>query len=900
MAKVLELLLKEGSGLTVNDSSGNANHGEISNGVWQQLNNAIQRNVVYLEGGYIKVPQSESLNLTTFTASIWFNRTRMVDEILLNSQDHSAYPSPGGILVYLLADGRLCFTPSNGTVHYYIYSTKTLGYGWHRVSVSIGFNVAKIYVDGEVDGSQNVTGQFYPSADLVIGQYGENGGDNFKGQIGTVEVYNTPLNSEEEAAEYLAEMEQFMGLLPPSQVTGLQMVDARYNALSLIWNENILSEGVDGYRLYQDDVLIAELKTTSFIASNLLPQHYYTFKVTAWSEAGEGSPALLTVSTPARGTATSAAIYITPAIQTRKILPDTATPGTPGNKIELRSGKGCLVPASFVVKANAGAISQLQATVSGGNLPTGNVDIKAVGCWMQSPDKYYAMDSVLTPELLLKDEALVRVTYHTGVDGNLWGSNFVKVNGGYVFCGNSDPELAGDPNFPDRPKYMEEVVWPDMMLKPEDFPVSDADTLQPVEIPAGQNRQFWITVKIPADMTAGLYATQISLDSPSGHIATLDLEVEVLSFALPAYPLTDNVYYDGHMQDGWPDGSIGRTYKSDAQLRAEYQDMFDHGVNYPMCSQSWDNLDYFGRVLDIIFETGFPTDRLYLMGKESNLGYGTPTDQATLDAIRSEVSAVVQFCHNKGFSDIYFYGIDEHHSISPQLPAWEAIHAGGGKVFVADRDGFFNAEGRAVLDHLNDSTETNWSAIAEKWHQAGNQICQYSNPQCGLEDPVAYRRYLGLQIWQADLDGVMDWSYQGHYGYAWNEYSYGFRHDLYNIHGYMMTYPTINGVVDTLQWEGWREGVTDLRYVKMLEDTIAEKKAEGQDTTEAEAFMTSLLSLNTTDANLDFNLVRENIIDQILILLGEIVPPPAPTSNSLGIIFAAAAPFLLALASEKK
>lgn len=30
------------------------------------------------------------------------------------------------------------------------------------------------------------------------------------------------------------------------------------------------------------------------------------------------------------------------------------------------------------------------------------------------------------------------------------------------------------------------------------------------------------------------------------------------------------------------------------------------------------------------------------------------------------------------------------------------------------------------------------------------------------------------------------------------------------------TYPTVNGVVDTIQWEGFREAVDDVRYVSTL------------------------------------------------------------------------------------
>jgi len=36
------------------------------------------------------------------------------------------------------------------------------------------------------------------------------------------------------------------------------------------------------------------------------------------------------------------------------------------------------------------------------------------------------------------------------------------------------------------------------------MPIKDAATLQPVDIPAGTQKQFWVTVNIPSDAVAGI------------------------------------------------------------------------------------------------------------------------------------------------------------------------------------------------------------------------------------------------------------------------------------------------------------------------------------------------------------------------------------------------------------
>ncbi len=55
-----------------------------------------------------------------------------------------------------------------------------------------------------------------------------------------------------------------------------------------------------------------------------------------------------------------------------------------------------------------------------------------------------------------------------------------------------------------------------------------------------------------------------------------------------------------------------------------------------------------------------------------------------------------------------------------------------------------------------------------------------------------------------------------------------------------MTYPTADGVIDTVQWEGFREGIDDVRYVCALEAAIARAKldpAKVQEAARAEAWL---------------------------------------------------------------
>jgi hypothetical protein len=149
---------------------------------------------------------------------------------------------------------------------------------------------------------------------------------------------------------------------------------------------------------------------------------------------------------------------------------------------------------------------------------------------------------------------------------------------------------------------------------------------------------------------------------------------------------------------------------------------------------------------------------------------------------------------------------------------------------------------------------------AAKWHSSGKKIMSYSNPQLGLEMPLTYRINYGLMLWQIDYDGEIGYSYQQAYGNIWNDWDDPGNH--YKDH--VMAYPTSNGVIDTIQWEAFREGITDLRYLDTLQSTIIKAKTAGKDTSAAETWLANLKSSNLTTQNLDS--VRNSMISYILCL----------------------------------
>ena len=152
---------------------------------------------------------------------------------------------------------------------------------------------------------------------------------------------------------------------------------------------------------------------------------------------------------------------------------------------------------------------------------------------------------------------------------------------------------------------------------------------------------------------------------------------------------------------------------------------------------------------------------------------------------------------------------------------------------------------------------------AAKWHSVGHKIWCYGNPQSGVEDPQAYRRNFGLLLWQNDYDGAATFAYVFPFGSPWND----FDDPTYRDH--LFVYPTINGIIDTIAWEGYREGVDDVRYVTTLLSAIkrAEKFGDKSDRKDAAIAKQYLETLDIEQR--DLYTVRYEIIGHLLKLWKE-------------------------------
>lgn len=523
------------------------------------------------------------------------------------------------------------------------------------------------------------------------------------------------------------------------------------------------------------------------------------------------------------------ATFTVPAMSNARILPTEAViPGEPGRPLQLSGCPDEYESASFVLLPLADisgvAVRAGDLTGDAGTIPAGNVDVKYVKVWYQAGRSITDLrNRQPVPELLLNDPALVRVDFDeqhnylrsTGADGTET----------YLLASGETSEML-------------EGVRP-----------IDADTLQPIDLPTLRLQQYWVTVHVPEDAAPGTYAGELTISSEGNPDTRLPVELTVHDFELADAPLTYSVYYRAKLHEsGEP--TITSELRSEEQYLAEMRDCLAHGVLYPTLYQGYHEV-LLPRALELRAEAGLPTERLFSLG----LSTGAPQDDAALQALRERTRQWLAMAERFGYEKLYVYGIDEARGdrLAAQRAAWKAVQEEGAHTFVACYYGTFEAMGDlldvAVLAHRPDPEE------AAKFHGVGSEVFTYAFPQVGPEEPETFRRNYGLVLWQANFDGAMDYAYQHGFEHVWND----FDSNRYRDHNF--TYPTVNGVVGTVQWEGFREAVDDTRYMATLLAAI-EACDNAQVKAQAQAWVDAL------DPQRDLDEVRAEMVGHIRRCLG--------------------------------
>jgi len=344
---------------------------------------------------------------------------------------------------------------------------------------------------------------------------------------------------------------------------------------------------------------------------------------------------------------------------------------------------------------------------------------------------------------------------------------------------------------------------------PSDPPSSSTKTT----VKKNTSRQFAITLDIPSSMVAGTYTGTITTSTTSG-TKTIPISVVVHNFTLPAIDKTVAIY--NHSQF---DSTSSDMYVTQALYQKQTQNMYEHGIN---------GLVFYG------FNSAYPSIAA---------GSGLTKFGAFLNT--SNIVNEVGWLNQNGFTP-YIYGIDEpslyradagRNLIPEQLAVSKIIHTDQGEVVTAITKDWADRLNDSSQFPMTDSTGKNYTFAEGKLDlsnlavESGDtltvnyfsgllkndgSVTKATNPevyywQLNREDPRINRFYTGYHLWLTGLSGVFPYVYQKLVNDPFNDFdpSSGDERDL-NV-----VYPSIEGGIDTIEWEAFRVGLDDYRLLQL-------------------------------------------------------------------------------------
>lgn len=497
--------------------------------------------------------------------------------------------------------------------------------------------------------------------------------------------------------------------------------------------------------------------------------------------------------------------YVVPAQSSVIRLADEyPSDGRYNGEIVIIAAKDEYEPASFSLYPLADAenvtleISDLK-TAEGSLFPKNKLDLKVVKIWYQNGNGWFSYFAdpglTLVPELLVHDEKLITVDTDK------------KANYARVFDNSSSKQS--------NQKQNSKQVWIsaprelDLNFDHYDPGFIDADSLAPVTLQTGQFKQFMLTAHVTKDIAAGLYKGSIQVSAQGRAAVSLPVSLRVLPFVLPL-PMT---YHEldkpllVSLMNAWPVLPVNHP-----AMLPSLQNLRQHNMLHTAPGLNQRNPGNVEALVPLMKEAGFETKPI--IHRHAFSGYGSQGRAAMswneLMHYDIQVKRWAAFYEkNFGHTDVYLGFGDEPGAqwIMNVRPFWRLTNKNGLKTQLAGHEQLF-AKGGYLLDLHQQAAYPSESEKARHHNDVGfAHVAFYAGQHNGVENPDYVRRQHGLLSYLSGFTAVHNYMFA--YG-PWNDLS----STLYKP--MVLAYPISNGLVDTLAWEGFREGIDDVRYATYL------------------------------------------------------------------------------------
>ena len=548
------------------------------------------------------------------------------------------------------------------------------------------------------------------------------------------------------------------------------------------------------------------------------------------------------------------AFFEVPAMSDVMRIPDVyPVDGTLGGEVRATLAQGEFESASFELFAFED-LDKVELKLSDLKGPGGTLaaDLRVVKTWFQNGNGWVSyFDDVglkLTPELLLHDENLIEVDLEQA-------ANYARV----MKDGKATKVWISAPKGLDANAF-----------DPYDPGFRDADAIQPVKLAKNAFKQFFLTFHAAKNQQPGVYRGTITVTADrQSPIVKIPVAACVLPFELPmprGYQNYDQLYFYSCM-GSMPNREqlvlrCGNDRKrGEASFRNWLQSLYDHSVFHGV-TLGPGNVD----CLPLLKEIGFPLNPLSgdLMVPWFGLNFGGRMSFQQLMSAKDGAAKC------KAFYDRYVPGAqilvghgDEQGTafVTAHREFFRYFNEKGIKVGCAGHEALMLKGGYAYGYYpMGGSPDT--LEKARPWHELGNEpVGFYASQHTGSENPQFVRMQHGLLGYLSGL--TMTFNYEFAIG-SWNDRA----DELYKP--MVITYSCGDGLMETIQYAGFREGCDDIRYATYLKGLCREAEKSGKtDASIAARKALQYLALLKRD-KMDLNAVRAEMIEHILKVRAEL------------------------------
>ena len=505
----------------------------------------------------------------------------------------------------------------------------------------------------------------------------------------------------------------------------------------------------------------------------------------------------------------SAAIhYVVPAMSVLQRLPDVyPVDGQAGGELRILAAKDDFEPASFQlfsfsdldkVELRLSALT----TKDGKVFPEGNLDLTVIKVWYQNGNGWYSYFAdpglKLTPELLLHDENLIKADTEEK-------ANFARV----------DYPEGSEYRWISPPRHMDDSSAQNNKFQFSTSPFADAKTIQPVDLKAGEFKQFFLTAHVEKDCPEGIYRGRIDLVAEDRTLSAVPVALRVLPIALPA-PKThfdrDRDFVVALMGGVYsPKRFLKRTggdkETAERLCLAVLKNQRRHNILHSKVEK--DDPES----IEMLKQAGMSTDLVLTVPRGPWYGkhWG---GRHTYDEVMSWRTAAKQdsdyYQELLGHNNLIMKYADEPGSnfVAMSRPLLHEYLNHDFMIGTAGHEQIFNKAGY-LYRYIAFAGFPEEGHQAERFNKIGTKgyTAFYAGQHNGVENPQYVRRQHGMLSYLTNCSMIDNYEF----GFStWNDLSCG----LYKPMN--LGYPTSEGVVDTLAWEGFREGIDDMRYATRL------------------------------------------------------------------------------------